>query len=255
MILTLWTGLKNVIHQTILDVFALKQGQDPDWYRDSRHALKLALEQKRKALLRLKSLPTRCALEEHRGAKAHAQKIVCECVRAYLDYLCTRIETARETSKKCLKASKLQPGYPFRLQVCWRKRTEDQDQKLYRWIEHYSELYGTEGTADHAYIANLPATATDHSLDEHPDSYNIIQIIQSLCSGKAAGEDEIPAELLKAGIEPLARSILHLISACWSSKSVPLDFENAKITTLYKNKGERGYCNNYHGISLLSVTG
>ena len=96
MILTLWTGLKNVIHQTILDVFALKQGQDPDWYRDSRHALKLALEQKRKALLRLKSLPTRCALEEHRGAKAHAQN-VCECVRAYLDYLCTRIETARDS--------------------------------------------------------------------------------------------------------------------------------------------------------------
>ena len=51
---SLWTGLKNVIHQTAVDVFGLKQRQDPDWYRDSRHTLEPVLEQKRKALLRLK---------------------------------------------------------------------------------------------------------------------------------------------------------------------------------------------------------
>ena len=94
---TLWTGLKNVIHQTALDVFGLKQRQDPDWYRDSQHALKPVLEQRRKALLRLKSWPTRCALAEHPAAKAHAQQTVHECVRAYWDSLCTRIETARDS--------------------------------------------------------------------------------------------------------------------------------------------------------------
>ena len=30
---------------------------------------------------------------------------------------------------------------------------------------------------------------------------------------------------------------------------------NAKIITLYKNKGERRNCNNYRGISLLSIVG
>ena len=30
---------------------------------------------------------------------------------------------------------------------------------------------------------------------------------------------------------------------------------DAKIITLYKNKGERSNCNNYRGISLLSIVG
>ena len=31
--------------------------------------------------------------------------------------------------------------------------------------------------------------------------------------------------------------------------------KDANIITLYKNKGKRGDCNNYHGFSLLSVVG
>ena len=37
--------------------------------------------------------------------------------------------------------------------------------------------------------------------------------------------------------------------------AVPQDMRDAKIITLYKNKGERSDCNNYRGISLLSIVG
>lgn len=42
---------------------------------------------------------------------------------------------------------------------------------------------------------------------------------------------------------------------CWSEGAVPQDMRDAKIVTLFKNKGERSDCNNYRGISLLSIVG
>ena len=40
-----------------------------------------------------------------------------------------------------------------------------------------------------------------------------------------------------------------------TSGQVPQDMWDAKIVTLYKYKGDRGDCINYHGISLLSIVG
>ena len=36
---------------------------------------------------------------------------------------------------------------------------------------------------------------------------------------------------------------------------MPQELRDSKILTLYKNKGERSDCNNYRGISLLSIVG
>jgi len=36
---------------------------------------------------------------------------------------------------------------------------------------------------------------------------------------------------------------------------VPQDLRDANVITLYKNKGDRGDCNNFRGISILSITG
>ena len=44
-----------------------------------------------------------------------------------------------------------------------------------------------------------------------------------------------------------------LLCQCWQERAVPQDTRDAKIITLFKNKGERSGCDNYRGVSLLSV--
>ena len=44
-----------------------------------------------------------------------------------------------------------------------------------------------------------------------------------------------------------------LLSLCWNEGQLPQDMRTAKIVTPFKNKGDRSDCNNYRGISLLSI--
>ena len=46
-----------------------------------------------------------------------------------------------------------------------------------------------------------------------------------------------------------------VLCQCWQEGAVPQDTRDSKISTLYKNKGDRNDCNNYRGISLLSIVG
>ena len=41
----------------------------------------------------------------------------------------------------------------------------------------------------------------------------------------------------------------------WESAELPKYLKDALIMTIYKNKGDKRDCNNYCGISLLSVAG
>ena len=53
----------------------------------------------------------------------------------------------------------------------------------------------------------------------------------------------------------LLQYLHELLSLCWREGKVPQDMCDAKIVTLFKNKGDWCDCNNYRGISLLSVVG
>ncbi|XP_066282992.1 uncharacterized protein [Branchiostoma lanceolatum] len=85
---------------------------------------------------------------------------------------------------------------------------------------------------------------TDHSL-----------VCCNLSTGKAPGSDAIPPDLLKHCKTVLLLPLHELLCQCWKEGAVPQDMRDSKIVTLYKNKGERSDCNNYRGISLLSVVG
>ncbi|KAL8582045.1 hypothetical protein ACOMHN_028026 [Nucella lapillus] len=68
--------------------------------------------------------------------------------------------------------------------------------------------------------------------------------------------DGIPPEVIKPGKQTSLLEHLHnFLLQCWEDGTVPQDMRDANIITLSKNKGDRSDCNNYRGISLLSIVG
>ena len=72
--------------------------------------------------------------------------------------------------------------------------------------------------------------------------------------GKSSGPDGILPEILVFGGDYLKSSLLLLFNRFWDTEVIPGDLIDANITVLFK-KGDRSLCNNYRGISLLSIVG
>ena len=131
----------------------------------------------------------------------------------------------------------------------------DKSKQMDRWVEHCLELYSEETEVAQTAIDDLPRLPTMHELDAEPTIEELGKALDLLSSGKAPGNDGIPAEVLKCSKASLLPILHGLLIKCWRQGSVPQDMRDANIHTLYKNKGDKGDCNNYRGISLLSITG
>ena len=92
-------------------------------------------------------------------------------------------------------------------------------------------------------------------LDSLPSVHELSLAIDALKRNKAPGEDGIPPDILKSGKAALIQPLHQLLCRCWTESHIPQDMRDSKIITIYKKKGNRSDCNNYRGISLLSVVG
>ena len=95
-----------------------------------------------------------------------------------------------------------------------------------RWKEHFNNLLNQEGSA-------------------HPDACQ--QMKRKPTRNELCGEITI----LKNGGEKLCEALLGLFNRCLLSGTVPQDFRDALIVTIYKRKGDRAECGNHRGISLI----
>ena len=78
--------------------------------------------------------------------------------------------------------------------------------------------------------------------------------IKELKNNKSAGMDQIPAELLKSGGKKLISELTNILNKCWNDQKVPKEWKEGIIIKIPK-KGNLADCNNWRGITLLSVTG
>ena len=256
-----WGFLKNTMHTSALSAFGKRERRNADWYESHWEEMQPVTEAKRKALLAYKQNPCPSTRDALRAARNKAQQTARRCANDYWLNLCSKIQTAADTgnARGMYDGIKTATGpTAFKTAPLKSKAGEiikDQDNQLKRWVEHYLELYSTQNMVTDAALDALPSLTVMEELDALPTEEELSKAIDCLTCGKAPGKDGIPPEVLKSGKPTLLRHLHELLCLCWEKGHVPQDMRDANIVTLYKNKGDRGDCNNYRGISLLSVVG
>ncbi|XP_078682172.1 uncharacterized protein LOC144916725 [Branchiostoma floridae x Branchiostoma belcheri] len=129
--------------------------------------------------------------------------------------------------------------------------TEEQD---LRWMEHFQETLNQPNPDTLFDFATEEPAETLEVCEEPIRREETAEAIKALKNNKAAGLDEISAEMLKHGGESTVEMLTRLMNRCWQEGQVPRDWQDGVIVKLPK-KGDLSDCNNWRGITLLSIPG
>ena len=127
------------------------------------------------------------------------------------------------------------------------------EERLARWRQHFEKVFNVQGTVEENVIGSLEQPS-DKEVPEITRE-EVEQAMKRQKNGRAAGEDEIVAELLKNGGDTMIDWVLEILQEVWRTKRIPQEWKKSILVPLHK-KRDRKNCNlNYRGISLLSVPG
>ena len=121
--------------------------------------------------------------------------------------------------------------------------TED-DEILERWKVYCENLYSGDNETDSPEPDPGPR-------EPIPTLEEVKKALESTGSGKAAGPDELPVELLKLGGDSVVEALHRIIKCVWTTGKWPEDWTQSTFVPLYK-KGDPSVCANYRTISLIS---
>jgi hypothetical protein len=78
--------------------------------------------------------------------------------------------------------------------------------------------------------------------------------IRKIKGYKSPGSDQIPEEMIRAGLRETLHSEIHnLIMLIWNKGELPHQWKESIVVLIHK-KGDKTDCSNYRGISLLSTS-
>ena len=128
-----------------------------------------------------------------------------------------------------------------------------------RWVRFFRSLLNSKSDMIDADIPKrLPQHPVASALGIEPTEVEIATAMKAMTNVKAVGPDDLPAELLKLGLQQDRTSCGSFIGLPPSSgareKSHGWQWKDAVITVLHK-KGDKTECGNYRGISLVSHAG
>ncbi|CAH8530029.1 unnamed protein product [Schistosoma rodhaini] len=254
-----WKGIKEALTSTCQEVLCPKKHHHKEWI--SMGTLDKIQERKNKKLA-INNSRTRAGKVKAQADYSEANREVKKSIKADKQKYMGELETAAEiatregnmrqlydTTKK-LAGRYSKPERPVKDKE-GKTITEIQEQRK-RWAEYFEELLNRPSPLN---PSNIEAAHTDLPINVTPPTIEEVKMaIRQIKSGKAAGPDTIPAEALKSDIE-ITANMLHLpFKKIGEEEQMPANWKEGYLIKIPK-KGDLSKCENYRGISLLSVLG
>jgi len=133
-----------------------------------------------------------------------------------------------------------------------------QEEQLMRWEEHFSKIFNQDDNSVGSKQEMRNVKEEDYSENEtevnlDPRTKIEIQLaLSQLENGKAAGLDNMYPKVQKVNPEITAEMLYPLLEKIWKEEKSSEDWEEGLIIKIPK-KGDLTYCNNWRGVTLLSI--
>lgn len=256
---THWTKIKDAINSTCQDVLGLQKRDHKEWI--SQGSLDL-IARRRRFKEQVNSSRTRASKMEgqqlYRQTAKDVKKSIKKDKEEFAKGLATKAERAANgghmrtlyQTTKVLAGKFGKPAVPIK--DINGKTIYGKEAEANRWVEHFRNLLNRPSPNDQPQI--MPARTDLPIRCDPPSKEEIINAIKQLNQGKAAGPDQIPPEALKADPIGNADILYPLFTKIWNEGKFPKDWDEGHLVKLPK-KGDLSKCENYRGITLLSIPG
>lgn len=132
----------------------------------------------------------------------------------------------------------------------------DPDECRTRWAEYFQQLFAAAPPAAQLNTSTAVIQIADPPISVAPPTLEETRLaVNRLKGGKAVGVCGIAGEMLKAGGPDVISGLHSVLVAVWESGIIPFDWRQGLVVPIWKGKGDRLDCNNYRGVTLLSVPG
>ena len=173
----------------------------------------------------------------------------------------TRIQDQCQEVEACLRKNNSKKAYQLVKDLITEKQGKsttiqdksgkcltEENEILNRWREYCSDLYNYETDGDPIVLdcPQIPDEEHHHILREEVEA-----AVKALKTGKSAGVDNIPTELVQARGEAMIDILIAICNKIWKTGELPTTWTQSLVITLPK-KGNFLLCQNYRTISLIS---
>ena len=251
-------GFNQALREAGEKVLGFRRKKKEEWIKEETWK---KIDERRQTKEKINNTRSERLKEKHRSFYSELNKQVKRMTRAdkkdYIEKLADEAEEAagRNDLKTLYKINKqLNNGFK-NCDVPVKNKNgmviEKEAEKLQRWKEHFESVLNRP---DPPHLADIqPADADLDICTDPPSLEEVTAAIKAMKKGKAPGADGVTAEMLKADVNVTAPILTEIFKQIWEEDQIPEAWKTGLIFKLPK-KGDLGDCNNWRGITLLSLT-